>query len=233
MFEEDLIIFITGTTATGKSTLAKNLLNEFKNSLWLEEYDIIREAIRKYSDNISNILQIYIKDSNLKSQIDNELKLELLNKSTSSLEYSQILEQSDILIEPLISICKRLIRKRIPCIIEGTNLCLEALFKNSCFLDFLLNHKSIIFINMYISDSDEYKKRIMSRDKGRGENTHQKNFKNILKNNKLYFDYADKFCKISLIKYKNNEIKLNLLNVDNTTDSSKLIVDYLRAFNLS
>lgn len=204
----DFLIFISGATGVGKSTLARNLLMEIPELVIIEEADLLREAIRSENDRIvKHIVDHFSKIEGInKEALRKLLKYDILKSSTINLEYEDINEQCRLILEPLTGVCFRLMDKGMPAIIEGVNLSFEAMFEdNESFYSTFLDDNNKIFINLYLSDSNEHKNRLRQRSNERREDarkrqTYMKKFDNIRKTNENMRigaqKYADKYSNV-------------------------------------
>ena len=204
----DFLIFISGATGVGKSTLARNLLMEIPELVIIEEADLLREAIRSENDRIvKHIVDHFSKIEGInKESLRKLLKYDILKSSTINLEYEDINEQCRLILEPLTGVCFRLMDKGMPAIIEGVNLSFEAMFEdNESFYSTFLDDNNKIFINLYLSDSNEHKNRLRQRSNERREDarkrqTYMKKFDNIRKTNENMRigaqKYADKYSNV-------------------------------------
>jgi len=164
------IVIISGSNGVGKTTVARKLLQNHPEFIVVQNIDILREVVRNTYNKFPKC------NSNL----------QLLNKSASELTYKELLLQSELLIDPILSVCRRLHYKHIPAIIEGINICYEVLFNNYEFQQFIKCHKNIVFINLYLSNSQEHYERVANRIIDDSTKEKQLNkFDNIRSNNNL------------------------------------------------
>ena len=174
----------------------------------IEEADLLREAIRSENDRIvKHIVDHFSKIEGInKESLRKLLKYDILKSSTINLEYEDINEQCRLILEPLTGVCFRLMDKGMPAIIEGVNLSFEAMFEdNESFYSTFLDDNNKIFINLYLSDSNEHKNRLRQRSNERREDarkrqTYMKKFDNIRKTNENMRigaqKYADKYSNV-------------------------------------
>lgn len=204
----DFLIFISGATGVGKSTLARKLLMEIPQLVIIEEADMLREAIRSENDRIvKHIVDHFSKIEGInKEALRKLLKYDILKSSTINLEYEDINEQCRLILEPLTGVCFRLMDKGMPAIIEGVNLSFEAMFEDKeSFYSTFLDDNNKIFINLYLSDGNEHKNRLRQRSNERREDsrkkqTYMQKFDNIRKTNENMRmgaqEYADKYSNV-------------------------------------
>ena len=172
----DYKIFISGATGVGKSTIARNILTIVPEFVIIEEADMLREAVRGENDRIIQIISDYANQKNKgkafgKESLKNLLNYEILKKSTVDLNNIELNTQCKLILDPLEKVCFRLMDKGMPAIIEGVNLSFEAMFeeKNS-FYSTSLNSSDTLFLNLYISNENTHKERLISRSNDRREN---------------------------------------------------------------
>ena len=189
------IIFISGASGVGKTTIARSILNLLPEVLIIEEIDIIREVIRNYSTDIKEDILCYLNSNSsvTNEDLDNILNLNLIMKSTSELTVEEIERQSALLVKPIKTICERLQRKSIPAIIEGTNISFKNILSKECEQGYFLQSDNMVFINLYSSDAMIHKKRFDMRSMIRNESplTLEK-FQNIRKSNEYFFKQTEK-----------------------------------------
>ena len=210
---DNAMIFLSGTSGVGKTTIARNLMKLNREITVMQEIDLLREAIRSNTETIANKLMLYLKENVIKSNVEFEELLRILNygtltKSTSELSYDEMLLQAHCVSEPLKRICLRLREKKMPAILEGVNLPFEALFTPFDFHEnFYLSSSNMLFINLYLSDEKEHKRRIQQRALDRGLSKKElsdimKNFPNIRQQNILLHQkalyYSDKISNIDI-----------------------------------
>lgn len=221
------IIIISGSSGIGKTTISKQILKQNPDFYIIEEWDFIREAIRANNTYLINTLT-----SELNEQIDDiETKLKeitrfnILNRSTSELPLKDILEQSKLLIHPLIKICERIKNKKLSAIIEGVNLPIRLLVSIEDTFEYFINSENIILVNLYASDSEIYKERLNFRNYQREQSTiSNENFNNIMNYNEYNRELSTKaFEKANIL---NNKI----INIDVTSphfSKSEKISNYI------
>lgn len=200
----DLTIFISGTTSVGKTTVARILVNKCDQILVMQEYDLIREAVRSiYFDRIPQSLE-YEK---------------IMNSSTSCLSYQDLQTQSYLLIKPLIAVCKRLKSKGIPAVIEGVNICFDTLFNSPEFLQYLSETNNNYFFNLYLENENEHKQRLIKHKSLTQNKDFEKIFSSVRKNNLRLHESARKFEINNTLKIDGySEIKLNVYDINLSDD---------------
>lgn len=204
------IVFISGASGVGKTTIARKILEYIPEIIVIEEIDLIREAIR--SNNKSIEAKLLNSKSNLTpQQIDAILNTNLINKSTSELSINEVKLQSELLLEPLIMICKRLQEKALPAIIEGVNLSFQQLLLSNYF-----DSSNMFFVNLYSSDEKRHKERIDTRCKKR--NTKKipvENFKRIRDVNDYLYEQTQNIINETSFNISLNH---NIYNINTTTN---------------
>lgn len=204
----DFLMFISGATGVGKSTVARRLLMEIPQLVIIEEADLLREAVRSENDRIvKQIVNHFAKIEGInKESLRELLKYDILKTSTINLKYDDINEQCRLILEPLSGVCYRLMDKGMPAIIEGVNLSFAAMFEDdeSLYSTFLDDNKKV-FLNLYLSDKKEHKNRLKQRSDERKEDsrkrqTYIQKFENIRKTNDQMRTeaqrYADKYSNV-------------------------------------
>lgn len=207
----DYLVFISGATGVGKSTIARNLLNIIPEFVIIEEADMLREAVRGENDRIIEKIAKYAQERNRgksfsKQNLQNLLKYDTLNKSTIDLQYSELNDQCKLILEPLEKVCYRLMDKGMPAIVEGVNLSFEAMFEKKDSLYYtLLNSHDTLFFNLYVSNEEEHKNRLIQRSNDRRENAQTRHkylqkFNNIRNANNQQsskaLEYAQKYSNV-------------------------------------
>lgn len=210
----DLIIIISGSSGVGKTTIAKQLLKESPDSFIIEEWDLIREALRINNSYVFNAISHIFSGQidNLDVKLENILHCNILNRSTSELTLDEILEQSKMFIRPLISICRRIQMKRLSVIIEGVNLPIKLLVSQKDTANFFSKSKNIVLVNLYAANYKIYKERLDSRAAQRNlpriSNTQFRNIKEYNEYNSNLFTNGFN---------KTNELKNIIINIDVTS----------------
>ncbi len=178
----DLILFISGASCVGKTSVAHRLLEivpEFRN---VSEMDIIRTVTRAIVNNVEEILDLATKNtlSNIYAP---------LFKSTKNGNYSDFKNQAAVFINAVREIVQRQQSRKIPTIIEGINIIPSLYFNNNIPLEGFQRH--IVFINLYLSD----------------ENIHIQRRECRCKERKYPDDYNDIINKVKkLRRFKNEEL---------------------------
>lgn len=208
---DNTIVFISGASGVGKTTIARKILEYIPEIIVIEEIDLIREAIR--SNNQSVEAKLLNSKLNLNpQQIEAILNTNLINKSTSELSINEIELQSELLLEPLIMVCKRLQEKALPAIIEGVNLSFRQLLLSDYF-DF----SNMFFINLYSSDEKRHKERIDMRCKKRStKNISLENFKHIRDVNDYLYEQTQNIINETSI---NIGLYNNIYNINTTINT--------------
>lgn len=226
------LVFISGATGVGKSTIARNLLGIIPEFVIIEEADMLREAVRGENDRIIKKITQYAQEKNRGKLFSEDalkqlLKYETLKKSTIDLQYSELNDQCKLILDPLENVCYRLMDKGMPAIIEGVNLSFDAMFeKTDSLYSTLLNSKDTLFFNLYVSNETEHKNRLMQRSNDRRENAQTRHkylqkFSNIRNTNSLQSNKAQEYSQ----KYS------NVFNIDTTgsiEDTLKKIIKIIK-----
>lgn len=160
----DTIIFISGASGVGKTTISRKLLDYFPEILVIQEVDLIREVVRSYNEIFKLKSHLPRECEWLKQLLNNDI----LQKSTSQLTLKEMLHQSMFLILPIKAICKRLKKKGIPAIIEGTNIVYEQLINTSHEGKYFIDSTNIIYFNLYVSNATIHRKFLNNRLKAQG-----------------------------------------------------------------
>lgn len=213
----NFLIFFSGATGVGKSTIARNILNIIPEFVIIEEADMLREAVRGENDRIIQKISDYAMSKGRskafsKDALKSLLKYEILKKSTIDLQYNELNDQCKLILEPLEKVCYRLMDKGMPAIIEGVNLSFEAMFeKTESLYTTLLNSRDALFVNLYLSNEEEHKKRLIQRSNDRCENSQTRHkylqkLKNIRNNNNIQSNKAEEYS----LRY------FNVYNIDTT-----------------
>lgn len=221
------IIIISGSSGIGKTTISKQILKQNPDFYIIEEWDFIREAIRANNTYLINTLT-----SDLSEQIgDIETKLKeitrfnILNRSTSELPLKDILEQSKLLIHPLIKICERIKNKKLSAIIEGVNLPIRLLVSAEETLEYFIKSENIILVNLYASNYEIYKERLNFRNNQRQQSTiSNETFNNIMNYNEYNRELSTKaFEKTNIL----NDIIINIDVTSPRFSKSEKISNYI------
>lgn len=221
------IIIISGSSGIGKTTISKQILKQNPDFYIIEEWDFIREAIRANNTYLINTLT-----SDLSEQIgDIETKLKeitrfnILNRSTSELPLKDILEQSKLLIHPLIKICERIKNKNLSAIIEGVNLPIRLLVSAEETLEYFIKSENIILVNLYASNYEIYKERLNFRNNQRQQSTiSNETFNNIMNYNEYNRELSTKaFEKTNIL----NDIIINIDVTSPRFSKSEKISNYI------
>lgn len=246
----DTILFISGTTGVGKSTIARHLLSCLPDFLIIEEFDLIREAIRGHSayvlqelhKNLSSQPTEYIKKT-IGPAIIKSMNIDILQKSCSELNYLEMNKQCEILREALKNTCRGLRNKKLPAIIEGENISFEALFGQYRYDNYFVYSDKMIFINLYLSDEDEHVVRLKKRAEDRGENAELlektlKNMKKIRANNIVlhkkaleYKNLSEKYSPALRHRYGNSVHSLDTIgkkNVPPEENITSIVAEIIR-----
>lgn len=212
LISPDTILFISGASGVGKTEVSRLLLNSFPQFLILQEVDIVREAIRGYKESVNS--------SHLNCDSLND---HTLFKSTSELSINDFIFQSIQLEKPIKNVCCRLKSKKIPTIIEGTNLLFNRLLTQECENGYFINSPNMFFVNLYVSDSTIHKKRWIQKDKKTIFRDTNVDFSNLIKIN----DYLKTETDCAINRFKSTD---KIINIDTTYISKNQIVDIIISF---
>lgn len=209
----DTTLFISGASGVGKTEVSRLLLKTFPQFLILQEVDIVREAVRGYRESVVN-------STNLEydSFYDN-----ILFKSTSELSISDFISQSIQLEKPIRNVCNRLKSKKIPTIIEGTNLLFNRLLTQECENGYFINSPNMFFVNLFVSDGSIHQKRWIQKGKKNIYKDTNVDFSNLIKIN----DYLKTETECAINRF-NSTVKI--INIDTTYISKNQIVDIIISF---
>ncbi len=212
--KNDLIILISGSSGIGKTTIAKQLLKILPDSFIIEEWDLIREALRTNNSNIIKTLSDTFRGQieDLDNQLEDIFHCIILNRSTSDLTVDEILEQSKIFLYPLMSICKRIQKKKLCAIIEGVNLPIKLLLTSKETKEFFEISENIVFVNLYATNYAIYREHLNYRAKQRNvESIDDEHFENIINYNLYNSELSLETSKFV------NYLKSKIINVDVTS----------------
>ena len=169
------ILFISGATGVGKSTVARRLIHKIPRFIVLEESDLIREGIRATLNECIDRFTNYLNRKNVKGgqkynrlEIEKLLDWQIVNSSSKDLNSRNIKKQYQWLVPAMKQKCSRLNRLRVPTIIEGIGVSFEEMFNDDYFKS-LGNSNNALFVNLVLSDMDEHKRRLRERSEERGE----------------------------------------------------------------
>lgn len=219
------IIFISGASGVGKTTIARNILNYIPEILIVQEVDIVREVIRSYSENIKENLLHCLNGSLFVTNevLDDIFNFDIIMKSTSELSIKEIEKQSALLVKPIKTICERLRKKSIPAIIEGTNISFEKILTDKCEQGYFLHSDNMFFINLYCSEETIHKKHLDIRSKSRNESAFtNKKFENVRKSNDYFFERTE-MCITYFNAYRTENIEKcakPIFNIDTASANS-------------
>ena len=156
----DLIIMLSGVSCVGKTTTAYNLLQEIPQLRRVSELDIIRTMARAIVKEISGLDFIGIDTKEKINDFFNPLYDSITNGNFEALK-----RQSNIILKYIKEIVKRQQMRKIPTVIEGINIIPSLYFYNDKPIDGFQNN--IVYINLFMSDIEEHKKRRLKRCKER------------------------------------------------------------------
>lgn len=154
---DDLILFISGASCVGKTSVAHKIITlcpEFRN---VTEMDILRTAARSIVEDTVDLFQVDVK---------NTAAYKALFLSTKEGNFTTYKEQASFFINSVRNIVKRQQTRKIPTIIEGINIVPSLYFSNYTPIEGF--KKDIIFINLYLSDETIHIGRRQNRCKERG-----------------------------------------------------------------
>ena len=156
----DFVLMLSGVSCVGKTTVAYNLLHNMPQFRIVTQLDIVRTAIRSvikkisYSNNKDNANKIYI-----------DFFKPIFDSITNG-DYATLKQQSNIMMNCLQEIIKRQQMRQIPTIIEGINIIPSLYFINDKPIEGF--NRNVAFIDLYISDIADHRKRRQKRCKERG-----------------------------------------------------------------
>lgn len=145
---DGLIVFISGVPGVGKTTISYQLLKTIPQFRIIEETDLIREVLRGYNDYLKNKFGNQVEFVFEKIQITDHTKL---------LTFDEAKIQCETMKKSFEKIISRQQRKGIASIINGVHIIPEV-------LNGITENKNIIYINLYVTNEDEIRKRILFRD---------------------------------------------------------------------
>lgn len=196
LLPKGLIIFISGVPGVGKTTISYKLLKNYNDFRIIEETDLIRETLRGYN----NYLRFEFGE-----QVDFLLERVKITDHTKLLTFNEAKKQCEIMKNSLEQIVARQQRKGISTIINGVHIIPET-------LNGIAENSNIIYFNLYVTDEDEIRKRILSRDPSSYMLEH---ISFIFETNKNLYLSTEK---ISSKYYHIFNIDVTNLNIDETMD---------------
>lgn len=137
---DQLILFISGVPAVGKTTVSYELLKRYNIFRIIQETDLIREILRGYNECVDYMI-------NNKNIINKIYERIYIPDHTKIFNYDEIKEQCIIMKQSIEKIIERQQRKRIPSIINGVHIVPEV-------LNGIVKNNNIKFINLYINNKD-------------------------------------------------------------------------------
>lgn len=149
----DTILFISGVSCVGKTTIAYEIIKEYNIFRRVSEIDILRTAIR-------SAYECFAEELCVNKQVLLNRYYSLFQSITNS-DYETTKEQSIEMMPYVKEIVIRQQRRNIPTIIEGAGIVPSTYFPNGSPLEWLTNH--MVFVNLFISDEKEHLNRRCSR----------------------------------------------------------------------
>ncbi len=157
---DDLILFISGVSCVGKTSIAHNIVRlcpEFRN---ISEMDISRTMARRVVNDLAltnNLPMDTICKNNIYAS---------LFESTKNNDFKIYKEQAAFFVNSITDIVKRQQARKIPTIIEGINIVPSLYFDN--YKNIIGYETNIIFVNLYLSDFNAHVQRRFKRCQERG-----------------------------------------------------------------
>lgn len=153
-----LVVFISGVPGVGKTTISYELLRMFDEFRIVEETDLIREALRGYSE--------YIKDSFEDKELCFLDEIEIAHNK-KFLRYGEAKKQCEHMKKSFEKIVRRQKRKGISTIINGVHIVPEVLdgfceIDHVLFFNLSLNNKSSLCDRWTQRDSKKYNTKNLS-----------------------------------------------------------------------
>lgn len=148
MIPSGFIVFISGVTGTGKSTLSNELLRTFDTFRIIEETDLIRETLRGYGE--------YLQEE-FGDKIKPLLESKLITGHKKILTFDDTKQQCLYMRKSIEKIVERQQRRKIPSIINGVHIVPEI-------LDGILGNRNVIYLNLYVDNQNEIYNRLFKRD---------------------------------------------------------------------
>ena len=150
---DDTILILSGIPCVGKTSVAYKIIQQYPDFRRVSEMDMVRTIIRAVLNNLIN-------DSILAEDIIKQEYSDLFETLTvSDLNTTKL--QAQKLMPYVKEIILRQQRRKIPSIIEGSGIIPSLFFPNGTPVEWL--NSNIIFVNLYISDDNEQKKRRHTR----------------------------------------------------------------------
>jgi adenylate kinase family enzyme len=209
------IVFISGASGVGKSTVSRSLISKAPRFMALEECDLLREDVRATIEECIKKCTNLLKNNNSNTELtvkdfERAFDLDVVKGSTGILTFSEIEKQCNWLLPAMIQKCERLNWLNRPAIFEGVGISFKVMFTSEYFKT-LVNSSSAVFINLHLDENnrDEHIRRLRERCEERNHPfaTFENNIENIRNNNAELFKQTD-----NLRKYYGEPI--NLLNID-------------------
>ncbi len=155
---DNTVLILSGVPCVGKTSVAYKIIQKYSIFRRVSEMDIVRAVIRTVFNDLIN-------ESLLSQDIVDKYYSELFTSLTvSDLNTTKL--QSQKLIPYIKEIILRQQRRKIPTIIEGSGIIPSLFFPEEKPLEWL--NSNIVFVNLYISDAKEQKRRRNNRYFERG-----------------------------------------------------------------
>lgn len=145
---DGLIVSISGVPGVGKTTISYELLKIIPQFRIIEETDLIREVLRGYNDYLKN---------EFGNQVDFVFEKIQITDHTKLLTFDEAKIQCETMKKSFEKIISRQQRKGIASIINGVHIIPEV-------LNGIAENKDILYINLYVTNENEIRKRILDRD---------------------------------------------------------------------
>ena len=142
------IVFISGVSGAGKTTISYELLKKFNEFRIIEETDIIREILRGYNEYIETQYKEKVQFLFEKTEIFDHTKL---------LNFDEAKKQCELMWKSFEKIIGRQKRRGISSIINGVHIVPEV-------LNGINGNDNIVFINLYINSEKEIFSRLNNRE---------------------------------------------------------------------
>lgn len=201
MFNSARIIVIYGASGVGKTSICESILKISNIYFDKIETDFMREIIRGYSHSLHNKISNVSLTSNAEIEaLEHLINFGILNSSTKDLTIEGLINQSNVLLYPLIMLCNRFKRLCKFAIIEGVNIPICDIFSNTNYQETFNN---VLFVNLYSSDVKMHRSRLDDRSKIRKiDPLSFEEFNRIRRINDFYFEYTKEFIKQQSLPFK-------------------------------
>ena len=152
-FADDTILILTGIPCIGKTTVAYEIVRRFPHFQRVVEMDIVSDSVRATLKNLTNdgLLE--------KSAVDGEYSALFESITVHGLSVTK--SQAEKLLPYVKELILRQQKRKIPTVIEGAEIIPSLFFPSGTPYEWL--NEKVVFVNLYVSDEQEQRKRRNSR----------------------------------------------------------------------